>query len=154
VLHRAVGRRHGTHGSPHIASLVQTAIVVIALVLVIVLGLDPVLEVFTWLSGTTTLGAIALMTLTCVAVLVYFARTRADRRPWNTIIAPALGLIGLVGILIIVIANYPVLVGSVATAVIIEAILAACLIAGLVVAGVIRARRPQVYTDLIDSLSA
>ncbi len=154
VLPRAVGRRHGAHGSPHIASLVQSAVVLVALLLVIVLGLDPVLEVFTWLSGTTTLGAIALMTLTCVAVLVYFGRTRADRRPWNTIIAPALGLIGLVGILVIVIANYPVLVGSVVTAVIIEAILAACLIAGLVVAGIIRARRPQVYTDLIDSLSA
>jgi amino acid transporter len=113
-----------------------------------------VLQVFTWLSGTTTLGAIALMTLTCIAVLVYFGRTRSDRRAWNTIIAPALGLIGLVGILVIVVANYPVLVGSVATAVIIGAILAACLIAGLVVAGVIRARRPQVYADLIDTLSA
>jgi amino acid transporter len=150
----SLGRRHGAHGSPHIASVSQTVLIVLILAAMILLGLDPVLEIFTWLSGSTTLGALVLMALTCIAVIVYFRRTRVDRRAWQTFIAPSLGMIGLAVILAVVIANLPTLVGgSVAVALVIGAVIVVCLVAGLVVAGVLRTRRPAAYAKLIESIA-
>jgi amino acid transporter len=150
----SLGRRHGAHGSPHIASVSQTVLIVLILAAMILLGLDPVLEIFTWLSGSTTLGALVLMALTCIAVIVYFRRTRVDRRAWQTVIAPSLGMIGLAVILAVVIANLPTLVGgSVAVALVIGAVIVVCLVAGLVVAGVLRTRRPAAYAKLIESIA-
>ncbi|CAL9329752.1 hypothetical protein SUDANB6_00048 [Streptomyces sp. enrichment culture] len=75
-------------------------------------GLDPVTQVFAWLSGTATLGALALMALTCLAVIVYFRRTGTDRRLWHTLTAPGLGLLGLAACLILAIVNFPLLIGG------------------------------------------
>jgi amino acid transporter len=108
----ACGRTHARHGSPHVASLVQTAVGFLFIVVFAVAGLDPVAQVFAWMAGTATLGVLALMVLTCVAVLVFFARSGADRRPWNTRIAPALGLLGLLGCLVLTIGNFPTLIGG------------------------------------------
>ena len=51
-------------------------------------GMDPVTQVFAWMAGTATLGVLALMALTCAAVLVFFRRNRVDARPWHTLVAP------------------------------------------------------------------
>src|SRR3712207_8793729 len=37
----------------------------------------------------------------CLAVIVFFRRTGVDRRPWQTLVAPALGLLGLTLILVL-----------------------------------------------------
>ncbi|MBB3753566.1 amino acid transporter [Mycolicibacterium sp. BK634] len=154
VLPRAVGRRHPGHGSPHTASVVQTGAVMAVLLALVASGLDPVLQIFTWLSGTTTLGVIVLMALTCLAVLVYFARTSIDGRIWQTKLAPALGLIGLVAILAIVVVNYPTLVGgSVVVAVVIEAVLLATVLGGFALALLLRSRRPDVYAGLTEAIA-
>ncbi|MDJ0491401.1 APC family permease, partial [Rhodococcus qingshengii] len=126
------GRAHAKHASPYIASIVQT---VSALVLVIVsalAGLDPVTEVFAWFAGVSSVGIVALMTITSVAVLVYFRRTHTDRRPWNTIIAPALSLIGLASLLIMTVVNLPLLVGGSSTlATLISALLIGVFLSGV-----------------------
>ena len=80
--HRDVPRRlgpiHPRHQSPHLSSLVQTGTALVFMATFAVAGLDPVAEVFTWLAGVATLGVLVLMVLTCLAVLVYFARSGAD----------------------------------------------------------------------------
>jgi hypothetical protein len=70
-----------------VSALVFVAVFAIA-------GLDPVVQVFAWMAGTATLGVLALMALTCAAVLVSFRRTGVDTRPWHTVVAPLLGLVG------------------------------------------------------------
>ena len=75
-------------------------------------GLDPVTQVFAWMAGTATLGVLALMALTCLAVLVFFRRERVDTRPWQTLVAPALGLAGLAVFLWLTISNFPLLIGG------------------------------------------
>ncbi|GAA1834445.1 hypothetical protein GCM10009836_10840 [Pseudonocardia ailaonensis] len=75
-------------------------------------GMDPVAQVFAWMAGTATLGVLALMALTCGAVLVFFRRERVDPRPWHTLIAPALGLAGLLACLWLTVANFPTLIGG------------------------------------------
>jgi amino acid transporter len=154
ALPAALGRRHTTHGSPHVASIAQTVLSGGLLLIFLVIGLDPVTAIFTWFSGTSTLGVLILMAIASVAVIVYFRRTRVDRRPWQTVVAPVLGLLGLLAMLAVVIANFPVLVGgSDLVAALIAGALVAAYVAGVVVALVMRSRRPEAYADLTEAIS-
>ncbi|GAA4865630.1 APC family permease [Actinomycetospora straminea] len=136
----AVARTHARHGSPHVASLAQTVLAAVLVVIFAVAGLDPVAQVFAWMAGTATLGVLVLMVLTCVAVLAFFARTGVDRRVWHTRVAPALGLVGLLVCLALTINNFATLIGgSTGLAVAIGAVLVVVFLAGVVMALV---RRP------------
>jgi len=108
----ACGRSHPKHASPHVASLTQSGIALVFIAVFAIAGMDPVAQVFAWMAGTATLGVLALMALTCTAVLVFFRRTRADTRPWHTLVAPALGLVGLLVCLWLTVANFPTLIGG------------------------------------------
>ncbi|GAB3462291.1 APC family permease [Kineococcus endophyticus] len=112
VLPRFWGRSHARHHSPHTASLLQTGASVALVVAFVAAGLDPVLQVYTWMSGIATLGFILLMLLTCIAVLVFFARTRVDARVWNTKVAPVIGVVGLLVAAYLTAANFGLLVGG------------------------------------------
>ncbi|MEV0222620.1 APC family permease [Streptomyces sp. NPDC050704] len=112
LLPRLSGSRHPRHGSPHMASLLQSACAAVLVAVCAVTGMDPVTQVFAWLAGTATLGILLLMSLTCLAVIVYFRRTRRDPRTWHTVVAPGLGLLGLAGCLVLAVANFPLLIGG------------------------------------------
>ncbi|HET6393931.1 MAG TPA: APC family permease [Blastococcus sp.] len=112
VLPVALGRSHERQASPYVASLVTTAIGAVLISVFAVAGLDPVLEIFTWLPGLATVGVVLLMLLTCIAVLVFFRRHPVDPRPWPTLVAPALGLLGLAGVLVLLVDNLPLLMGG------------------------------------------
>jgi len=112
VLHRALGRAHPSHHSPHRSSLVQSATAAALVILFALLGLDPLTQVFSSMAGVATLGVAGLMTLTCVAVLVFFARHDVDRRRWQTRVAPGLGALGLTACLGLIITNFPLVVGG------------------------------------------
>ncbi|MBJ7336076.1 APC family permease [Mycolicibacterium sp.] len=137
------GRAHAKHSSPYIASVVQTVSALVLVVASALAGLDPVTEVFAWFVGLSSVGITALMTLTSVAVLVFFRRTTVDRRPWNTLVAPALGLVGLGILLVMTIAKLPLLVGGSNTlAAVIGVLLIGVFLGGIAVA----ALRPN-FTD-------
>ena len=112
VLPRSWGRSHHRHHSPHVASLLQTGASVVLVAVFVAAGLDPILQVYTWMSGVATLGFILLMLLTCVAVLVFFARNRVDTRVWNTKVAPAVGVVGLGFTAYLTATNFGLLVGG------------------------------------------
>ena len=112
ALPAVVGRSHARHASPHIASTVQTVSALVLVALSAFAGLDPVTQVFAWFAGVSSVGIVALMVLTSIAVLVFFRRSRADTRLWNTVIAPAIGLIGLTALLYMTVINLPLLVGG------------------------------------------
>jgi amino acid transporter len=135
ALPASCGRAHAKHSSPYVASVVQTVSALVLVVVSALAGLDPVSQVFAWFVGLSSVGIIALMTLTSVAVLVYFRRHSVDRRPWNTLVAPALGLVGLAILLVMTIAKLPLLVGGSTTlAVVIGILLVGVFLAGVAVA--------------------
>jgi len=112
VLPVACGRSHPKHASPHIASLITTAVGGLLMAVCAIAGLDPVLEIFTWLAGIASVGIVVLMLLACVAVIVFFRRTGLDRRPWHSLVAPGLGAVGLALILVLLVKNLPLLMGG------------------------------------------
>ena len=162
VLPDRLGLVHTKHLSPHVSSLVQTVTAVVLVVAFAVLNLDPILQVFTWFAGVATFAIAVLMALTSVAVIVYFAKTHADRRPWNTIIAPALGLIGLIASAALIVANFPVMVGDVdaegaptfgAVSWFLLALIIVVPALGYAQAEWIKRRRPAAYAKLTDAIA-
>jgi amino acid transporter len=137
-----LGRTHVRHTSPHVGSVTQTASAFGVVAVFAVAGSDPVLQLFTWMSGLATVSILLLMVLTSVAVLAFFARSRVDRRAWHTRVAPALGTLGLLGIVGLVLANFTTLIsGDAVLATVLLAVIAAAFALGVVVALVRRPRR-------------
>jgi amino acid transporter len=137
-----LGRTHVRHTSPHVGSLTQTVSAFGVVAVFAVAGSDPVLQLFTWMSGLATVSILLLMVLTSVAVLAFFARSRVDRRAWHTRVAPALGTLGLLGIVGLVLANFTTLIsGDAVLATVLLAVIAAAFVLGVVVALVRRPRR-------------
>ncbi|MEV7827884.1 APC family permease [Microbacterium enclense] len=162
VLPESVSGVHARHLSPHVSSLVQTATAGVLLAAFALLGLDPLLQVFTWLSGVATVAIVVLMAVTSIAVIVYFTRNRQDRRPWNTIVAPALGFVGLAISAVVIVAYFPVMVGDVDAAgaptfgAVTWALLALVVVVpafGSAQAAWIRRRRPTAYAKLTDAIA-
>jgi len=145
VVPAGLGRTHARHASPHVGSLAQTASAFVVVAVFAVAGSDPVLQLFTWMSGLATVSILLLMVLTSVAVLAFFARSRVDRRTWHTRVAPALGTLGLLGIVGLVLANFTTLISGDATlATVLLVVVAAAFALGVVVALVRRPRRAPV----------
>jgi amino acid transporter len=131
------GQAHAKHSSPYIASIVQTVSALVLVLASAIAGLDPVTEVFAWFAGVSSVGIVALMTITSVAVLVFFLRNRVDTRTWNTLAAPLLGLIGLAALLVMTVVNLPLLVGGSSTlAALIGVLLVGVFLGGIAVAAV------------------
>ncbi|MFF1448121.1 APC family permease [Streptomyces sp. NPDC058274] len=112
ALPAGLGRAHARHHSPHAASLAQSGSAVVLIAVFALAGMDPITEVFTWMGGLASVGVDVLMLLTCVAVVVYFRRTRSDTRRWQTLWAPALGGAGLLVLLVLTLLNFPLLIGG------------------------------------------
>ena len=140
-----LSRTHVRHASPHVGSLAQTGTAFVVVAVFAVAGSDPVLQLFTWMSGLATVSILLLMVLTSVAVLAFFARSRVDRRAWHTRVAPALGTLGLLGVVGLVLANFTTLIGGDAVlATVLLTVIAAAFALGVVVALVRRPRRTPV----------
>ncbi|MFJ8591807.1 APC family permease [Streptomyces sp. NPDC093598] len=103
-----LNRRH----APWTAGCVQTVLAVLLVVPFALAGKDPVLTLFSWFSGVAVLAMMLLYLLTSVSVVVFFRRGRLDARLWNTLIAPALGALGIAGAIWLILANFTTLIGG------------------------------------------
>ena len=129
LLPAALGRAHPRHYAPSRASLVVTMYCLLAIAGSVVLGLDPVLDLYTWFSGAATLGIIVLMALTSLAVIVFFRGH--ERGSWlTTFLAPTVSLVAFGGLVFLVVRNFPLLVGGYGVAVALIAVLAIAFVGG------------------------
>ncbi len=87
VLPRLFGRTTARN-APRNASLAQTALAFVVLIVFAAAGWDPLVQLFYWGSTTGGLGVLLLYTLTSVAVLAFFARNSRGENLWQRLIAP------------------------------------------------------------------
>ncbi|WP_411730715.1 APC family permease [Paeniglutamicibacter sp.] len=146
VLPAPLGRAHPVLGAPSMASLVASATVGALIIAAALLQLDPIGQFYTWLGGISSVGIVLLLTLTSIAVLVFFGSKERGGALWPRRIAPGLGLGGLLAFFAIILVNLPALVGESSYgpfSVGVLVLLAAALLAGPIVA----ARRRSVVLD-------
>jgi amino acid transporter len=103
---------HPRFQSPYKASYVQTGCAVAGVAASVMSGADPLTVVFSWTSAFATIGIVGLQFLVSMAVIVFFRRNGLDKRVWNTVVAPVLGMVGLGYALYLLITNLPALSGS------------------------------------------
>lgn len=102
---------HTRHGSPSISALVQVG-TASALVLAISALSIAAEEMFSWGAGIGSIAIALLMAVTCMSVIRYFHRQRGDTTLWQRLVAPLLGAAGLLLGSILIIMNFPLLVGD------------------------------------------
>jgi amino acid transporter len=150
VLPGALGRT-GANSVPRAASLTQSLTGLAAIVVYAAAGWAPMTDLFFWLGTTGGFGILLLFVGTSVAIITFFARDPHDENVWSRLIAPALAMILLTGIVVLAVLHYGDLLGVPAGSP------AAWALPGLyvVVAGIglgwgliLRARRPQVYATI------
>jgi amino acid transporter len=110
LLPTLLGRTHRRFQSPHVGSLLQSALAMAAVGLFAAFGADPILTVFTLPSAVATLGIIVLMATVSAAVLGFFRR-RAQSRAVVQVSAAA-ALLTLLAIAIFAAARFDVLAGN------------------------------------------
>jgi amino acid transporter len=162
LLPRSIGKVHAEYKSPHLSSLTQTVTIFIVLAVFALLGMDPYLEIYTWLGGLTSVTVVMLMALTCLAVVVYLNRSNIAVGAWRAWIAPLIGLAGLVAVVLVLFKNLPLLLGDVDAAgaqqvgwltLTFYLVISAFPAFGLAQAAWLRAARPTAYDQVIETIS-
>ncbi|MGC0236155.1 APC family permease [Arthrobacter sp. SD76] len=139
--------RTNRHRAPAVAAWIQTGAAVVLVAPFALLGLDPVLSLFSWFSGLAVAALLVLYILCSVAVVGFFRRERITGQPWQTLAAPALAAVLLAWILFLVVSNFTALIGgSTETAVALLAAVPAVYVAGVLVEG--QVQRRQAAADL------
>lgn len=151
VLSTRFSSVHPEHGSPHVSSAALSLFSVAALTILIALGADPATEIYAWGAMAGTLGYMTILSLTCAAVVVFFHREKNIHKPWQTLIAPTGGLLGILGCLWVAIANLPDLIGgenAQAVSILVVLFLLSTFAFGFCTAERFRTRQPSRYEAL------
>ncbi|WP_279022971.1 APC family permease [Gibbsiella quercinecans] len=122
---KTLGLTHPKHGSPHIASTVQTLIACTIIVLFLLAGKDPYADIYTLLAILGTMGIMIVQALCAFAVIFYFhanAENRKHSHWFKTFLAPLMGGIGMVYVVYLLFANMDFAAGSAANTLFYKAI--------------------------------
>lgn len=111
LLPDAFGKTHDAHQSPHIGSVTQTVGALIVLAIFAGMGLDPVLNMFTWISQIGTLGVIGMMAITSLSVIAFFSK-QGGGSPLSTKILPAIAGLIMAALFVYIFINYGDLTGT------------------------------------------
>jgi amino acid transporter len=97
-LQRSLGATHPKHGSPHVASFVQTGISLLILVGFLIAGMDPYIHLYALLAILGTMAILIVQALCAFSVVSYFhvRKNHPVSKHWfKTLVAPLLGGIGM-----------------------------------------------------------
>ncbi|NBE84257.1 APC family permease [Micromonospora rubida] len=151
VLPAAFGRTSPRTGSPRVASLAQSVLGLLVILLYATNGWDPVLQLFYFTGVGGSFGVLLLLATTSIAVMAYFARTRVEESLWRRLVAPGLAAVALVAIIIVALDNFAILLGVAPDSPLRWAVPAAypvVALLGLHWALVLRGRQPDAYTRI------
>lgn len=149
VLPRVLGRTSSLTHAPVAASLLQSALGLVVIVVFAVAGLDPVVELFFTFGTAGGIGVLALLALTSVAVVSFFIRNPGHGvGVFSAVLAPMLSTIVLFVMLELALRNVDVLLGVRAghpLTWIIPVVIGATVVAGAGWGKVLQLTRPEVF---------
>jgi amino acid transporter len=149
VLPAALGRigSGAGGGAPISGSLIQSIIAFLVIVGFAISGQDPVLTMFTWLSAVAALGIMTLLVALSVAVIGFFRkRSELPEGTWTRAVAPTLGAVSLLAVLVITTVNIGSLLGTVSLLQwVLPAIVVGAALVGLLWGVLLRSNRPEVF---------
>ncbi|BBY58740.1 APC family permease [Mycolicibacterium sarraceniae] len=97
-LQRTIGATHPTHGSPYVASFVQSGITLVIILAFLAAGMDPYSDMYTLLAILGTMAIMIVQSLCAFSVVSYFhiRKNHPVSKHWfRTLVAPMLGGIGM-----------------------------------------------------------
>ena len=97
-LQKTLGATHHKHGSPYIASFVQSAITLVLILAFFFAGMDPYIHLYTLLAILGTMAILIVQSLCAFAVVAYFHfhKNHPSSAHWfKTFLAPLLGGTGM-----------------------------------------------------------
>ena len=153
LLPKAFARTHPKMSSPHIASIVLTAISLLAMVIGAVSGADPFLGIGLWSYAIGVAGLIFSQGVAAVSVIGFFWRDRRGYGVWRVVVAPILGAIGLLTAFTVIVTHFDLVSGVEGG---INWIMIACVpvvfLFGVGVGLVMKRRAPRRYAALTQSV--
>ncbi|MFB9236873.1 APC family permease [Plantactinospora siamensis] len=151
VLPEFLGRTSVRSAAPIAGSLTQTFLAFVVVLLFVITNRDPVADLFTWMSGTSAVGLVLLMTLTSASVVGFFRRRPAEEGAWQTLIAPTLATLLLGAVLVILIWNFNALLAPTNPSYLrwlLPGIVLLGAVVGLIWGAALRSARPAVYEGI------
>ncbi len=113
------------------------------------LGLDPILNLFAWISQIGTLGIIAMMAIASFAVVAFFNKDGRGENAFASKIAPIVAGLIMIALFIYIFANFGGLTGtSGALGVILPSLVIVAAIVGLLLASRLKSSDAKRFSNL------
>jgi len=151
VLPRVLGTTNARTGAPLVASVTQTVIGLIVIVVYAMAGWDPTQKLFFWLGTTGGFGILILLIGTSIAAIIYFGRDSRGESIWSRLIAPVLAAVALGYVFYQTVKAFPnllVVASDAPIAWILPGLYAAMFVIGVLWALYLRSSRPEVYNAI------
>jgi amino acid transporter len=94
VLPKSMAKVNG-RGAPQNAAIVTSVLAVLVILYFQINALDPILNLFYWMSATAVIAIVLVEILVSIAVIVFFAKNKLDEGVFTRVIAPVLAALGL-----------------------------------------------------------
>lgn len=151
-----------TKGAPIAGSLTQTLLAVVVIAGFAVAGngsemgeLFPVLTLFTWLTNAAAFGLVFLLAVVSVSIMVWLNKQEKNYSLFTRVIAPLVSACGLVAVFVLVLMNFPLMIGDTgpdALVWVMPGIIIASGLVGLAWGEYLKHRKPHIYASLQDNL--
>ena len=149
ILPDSVGVTHPTYQSPHVGSIIQTVLAALVVGLFAALGMDPVLQLFTWLTQLGTLGILGLMALTSFSVFAFFSTDAMGENALSTKILPVIAGILMALLFVYIFYKFGDLTGAAgAMGIILPCLVLVAAIIGYALASGLASRDPARFSKL------
>lgn len=115
LLWRRLGGAHHRHASPWVASLTQSVFAAVLLIICAVSDSDPYAVLFVLVAILATLCLLIVQTMSSISTIVYFHVKKEHPETahwWRTLVAPAVGGLGMVYVIYLMASNMTAAAGS------------------------------------------
>ncbi len=138
---------HPTKGTPAISSIGAGISMAMTFAVLIYIGADPFLHIFTWGSAIATMSILVLQIFVSIAVIKFFKERQEISEPaWKVIYMPILSALGLLMMLTLVLTNLREFSGVQSTIVyLIPVLVAFAMIGGYIYAAIIKKINPTIF---------